>query len=64
MLITVKNIARLSPAHVVPELFGAIVRSFDFEGLKALTPTDVAIFFTPEGQLYENGDAPLHSGLD
>lgn len=54
VFVMIRNVARISPTVVVPQLFGSLVRTLDLESLKSLSATDVAVFRTPEGQLYEN----------
>jgi len=54
VFVMIQNIARISPTMVVPALFGGLVRTLDVESLKVLTPHDIAVFRTPEGQLFEN----------
>jgi hypothetical protein len=55
LMITIQNVARISPTMIVPKLFGTLVKTLNIETLKVFTAYDIAVFKTPEDQLYENG---------
>ena len=55
ILVAIQNLSKISPTVFVPTLFGTLVRGFDVESLKGLTQFELAVYATPDGQLYENG---------
>jgi len=54
VLLTLKSLARLSPSVAVPALLSKMIKLIDIDSIKSLTSTELEIFHTPEGQLYDN----------